>query len=369
MRVEASEVTAMLWSFGYFFSLLCAYYILRPVRDEMGIQGGVENLQWLFTGTFVAMLVSVPVFGWVSSRLPRRQMLPIVYLFFVVNLLVFFLLMQGGVALQFTAQAFFVWISVFNLFVVSVFWSFMADFFSNEQARRLFGFIAAGGSTGAIVGPSLTVTLAPMVGPALLLPVSASFLLGAMFCIQRLSARTPSHQSGKAPVAPVGADKPLGGGIFGGITLLLRSDYLLGITLYVVLYTMISTFLYFQQAYIVSASISDSGSRTALFASIDLAVNALTLFGQVFVVGRLIARFGLTVALVVLPVIAAVGFVVLGIYPVLAVIVALQIIRRAGEYAITCPAREVLFTVVTREEKYKAKNVIDTLIFRGGDAV
>ncbi len=369
VRVEASEVTAMLWSFGYFFCLLCGYYILRPVRDEMGIQGGIENLQWLFTATFVAMIAMVPLFGWISARLPRRQMLPIVYLFFVVNLLVFFVLLQNDATVQYTARAFFVWVSVFNLFVVSVFWSFMADFYSNEQARRLFGFIAAGGSSGAIAGPSFTAALAPMIGPAMLLPISACLLLGAMFCIQRLSGRVPSHDPTKAPAAPVATDRPLGGSIFGGLTLLLKSDYLLGITLYVVLYTMLSTFLYFHQAYIVSASISDSGSRTALFASIDLAVNVLTLFGQVFVIGRLISRLGLTFALVVLPVISVVGFIVLGIFPVLAVIVALQIIRRAGEYAITRPAREVLFTVVTREEKYKAKNVIDTLIFRGGDAV
>jgi ATP:ADP antiporter, AAA family len=367
VRVQASEVAAMFWSFSYFFCLLCGYYILRPVRDEMGIQGGVGNLQWLFTATFVAMLAAVPLFGWVSSRFPRRQLLPIIYLFFVANVLIFFLLLQGRVAMQLTAQAFFVWTSVFNLFVVSVFWSFMADLYSNEQAKRLFGFIAAGGSTGAIAGPSLTAWLAPTVGPAMLLPISAVFLLGAVLCIMRLLDWSDANPPARKPEQP--PDKPLGGGIFAGITLMLRSEYLLGIGLYIVLYTILSTFLYFTQAYIISAAIPDSGDRTALFAKIDLAVNALTLIGQIFVVHRLIGRFGLSFALVLLPVFAIVGFFVLGLYPTLGVLIVFQIIRRAANYAITRPAQEILFTVVTREEKYKAKNFNDTVVYRGGDAV
>jgi ATP:ADP antiporter, AAA family len=367
VRVHASEVAAMFWSFCYFFCLLCGYYILRPVRDEMGIQGGVGNLQWLFTATFVAMLAAVPLFGWVSSRFPRRQLLPIIYLFFVANVLIFFLLLQGRVAMQLTAQAFFVWTSVFNLFVVSVFWSFMADLYSNEQAKRLFGFIAAGGSTGAVAGPSLTAWLAPTVGPAMLLPISAVFLLGAVLCIMRLLDWSDANPPARKPEQP--PDKPLGGSIFAGITLMLRSEYLLGIGLYIVLYTILSTFLYFTQAYIISAAIPDSGDRTALFAKIDLAVNALTLIGQIFVVHRLIGRFGLSFALMLLPVFAIVGFFVLGLYPTLGVLIALQIIRRAANYAITRPAREILFTVVTREEKYKAKNFNDTVVYRSGDAV
>lgn len=367
VRVQAPEVAAMFWSFCYFFCLLCGYYILRPVRDEMGIQGGVGNLQWLFTATFVAMLAAVPLFGWVSSRFSRRQLLPIVYLFFVANVLIFFLLLQGKVAMQLTAQAFFVWTSVFNLFVVSVFWSFMADLYSNEQAKRLFGFIAAGGSTGAIAGPSLTAWLAPTIGPAMLLPISAAFLLGAVLCILPLLDWSDANPPARKPEQP--PDQPLGGSIFAGISLMLRSEYLLGIGLYVVLYTILSTFLYFTQAYLISAAIPDSGDRTALFAKIDLAVNALTLVGQIFVVHRLIARFGLSFALVLLPVFAIIGFFVLGLYPTLAVLIVFQIIRRAANYAITRPAREILFTVVTREEKYKAKNFNDTVVYRGGDAV
>jgi AAA family ATP:ADP antiporter len=367
VRVEPSEVTAMLWSFGYFFCLLCGYYILRPVRDEMGIQGGPENLQWVFTGTFLAMLAAIPVFGWLSSRFSRQKLLPVIYLFFAVNLLIFFVLLEAGIALAQTAQVFFVWVSVFNLFVVSVFWSFMADLFRNEQARRIYGFISAGGSAGALLGPGLVAVLAPGVGPAMLLPLSACFLLGAVLCILRLSSWTATGRTDERRESAAG--KPLGGGMLAGITLLLRSEYLLGIGLYVILHTFLSTFLYFQQAYIVAGAISDSGERTALFGTLDLVVNCLTLVVQMFVVGRLIGKFGVTVALVLLPAVAVVGFLTLGLFPTLAVLIVFGVIRRAGEYAISKPAREILYTVVTREEKYKAKNVIDTVVYRGGDAV
>jgi ATP:ADP antiporter, AAA family len=367
VRVEATELAAVLWSFAYFFCLLCSYYILRPVRDEMGIQGGPENLEWVFTGTFVAMLAVVPLFGWLSSRFPRRQLLPTVYLFFVLNLLGFFALLMMRIAIATTAQVFFVWVSVFNLFVVSVFWSFMADLFRNEQARRLYGFIAAGGSTGALLGPLLVATLAPGLGPAMLLPISACFLLGAIICIMRLNQWTRS--AGVNEKRESAAGNPLGGGILSGIFLLLRSEYLLGIALYVILFTVLSTFLYFQQAYIVSNAITDPGQRTALFATLDLVVNAVTLIGQLFIVARLIERFGVAIALVVMPIFAIAGFLVLGFFPTLAVLVVFGVARRVGEYAISKPAREILFTVVSREEKYKAKNVIDTVVYRGGDAV
>ncbi len=359
----------MLWSFAYFFCLLCGYYILRPVRDEMGIQGGVENLQWLFTGTFVTMLAAVPLFGWVSSRYPRRKLLPIVYLFFVANLLVFYVLLQFRIAPTFTAQAFFIWVSVFNLFVVSVFWSFMADLYRNEQARRLFGFISAGGSLGALAGPTVTAMLAPATGPANLLPLSACLLLMAVICIFRLAGRVARNPGDLVKIGGRAAEQPIAGSIFAGVTLTLKSPYLLGIGVYVVLGTVLGTFLYFHQAYIVSMAIADSGGRTALFAQIDLAVNVLTLVCQIFIVNRLIARFGIGTTLMVLPVLAVVGFVLIGLAPTLAVLIAFQVLRRAGEYAIAKPAREILFTVLNREEKYKSKNFIDTVVFRGGDAV
>ncbi|HXF18522.1 MAG TPA: MFS transporter [Burkholderiales bacterium] len=365
--VRREEIAATLWSFSYFFCLLCSYYLLRPVRDEMGIQGGVENLAQLFTGTFVIMLASVPLFGWASSRFPRAKLLPIVYLFFIVNLAIFYALMRSGVAPAIVARAFFIWTSVFNLFVVSVFWSFMADLFRNEQARRLYGLISAGGSAGALAGPLLATVLAPSLGPASLLPISAAMLCAAVLCIYRLTAwakRNPAER--RFPPAQV--EEPLGGGIFAGITLALKSPYLLGICIYVMLGTLLGTFLYFHQANIMAVEMPSAGARTALFAKIDLAVNVLTFACQIFLVGRLMNRFGVGTTLMILPVMGAIGFFILGLMPTLAVLVIFQIIRRAGEYAIARPAREVLFTVLNREEKYKSKNFIDTVVFRSGDA-
>ncbi len=238
--IRSGELAMTLWSFAYFFCLLCGYYVLRPVRDEMGIQAGVRNLPWLFSATFFAMLVAVPIFGWVSSRLPRRRFVPYTYWFFVGNLLLFFVLFKNGVALAATTKAFFVWVSVFNLFVVSVFWSFMADIYRTEQARRLYGLIAAGGSAGAIAGPALTTVLAAPLGPINLLLVSTAFLLGAIACIQRLA-----QSSTAATSSDVGADRKLGGGVFDGMRIVIRSPYLLAICGYVMLYSVLSTFLYF----------------------------------------------------------------------------------------------------------------------------
>ena len=365
--VRRQEIAAMLWSFSYFFWLLCSYYVLRPVRDEMGIQGGVGNLPWLFTGTFLAMVAAVPLFGWVSSRFPRRKLLPMVYLFFAANVLLFYALLESGIAPARTAPAFFIWVSVFNLFVVSVFWSFMADLFRNEQARRLYGFISAGGSTGALAGPIIAATLAPAIGPAHLLPLSAAMLFAAVLCIYRLAAWSDRNAADHA-LSPGKTGEPIGGSIFGGVTLALQSPYLLGICVYVALGTLLGTFLYFHQANIIAVDVPSSGERTALFAKIDFAVNVLTLIFQVFVVGRLIGRFGVGFALTLLPVVAVAGFFAIGLMPTLTVLVVFQVIRRAGEYAIARPAREILFTVLNREEKYKSKSFIDTVVFRGGDA-
>ncbi|MGD8631274.1 MAG: MFS transporter, partial [Gammaproteobacteria bacterium] len=279
VNVRPGEVAALVWAFLYFFSLLCSYYIVRPMRDEMGIAGGVDNLQWLFTGTFLAMLAVVPLFGWVSSRFERRRFLPAVYGFFIANLLLFFVLFQSAVTHAWVARAFFIWTSVFNLFVVSVFWSFMTDIFSNAQARRLFGCIAAGGTAGAICGPLLTTLLALPLGPANLLPVSAGLLGIAVFCIHRLGAWQAAAGQGN-PAATQNA-AAIGGQVLAGVQLALRSPYLLGICLLMLLFTTLATFLYFQQAQIVRDSFSDPAQRTAVFAAMDLAVNILTLLFQV----------------------------------------------------------------------------------------
>jgi AAA family ATP:ADP antiporter len=383
VQVEPGEGKALLWSFTYFFSLLCSYYIIRPMRDEMGILGGVENLQWLFTGTLLAMTAAVPLFGWVSSRFPRRQFLPYVYFFFISILLLFYFLMGSELATAYVARAFFIWASVFNLFVVSVFWSFMTDIYSNAQARRLFAFIAAGGTVGALTGPTLAALLVQPLGNQNLLLVSALFLFGAVICIMKLSAwshsnlaslATPANQvideHSSLPAIKVNeAEDTIRGGIWDGILLVIRSPYLLGICLLMLLFTTLATFVYFMQAQIIRDAFADSAQRTAVFASIDLAVNGLTLILQILLTSRLIKWFGLAAVLAIIPILLAIGFGALGLAPVLGVLLVVQVIRRAGNYAIMRPAREMLYVVLSRQEKYKAKNFIDTVVYRAGDAI
>lgn len=369
--VREDEVRALLWSFLYFFFLLAGYYVLRPLRDEMGIAGGVKNLQWLFTATFAAMLVAVPLFGALVARFPKRRIVPAVYRFFIVNILIFFALFQVEGWKVHVARAFFVWVSVYNLFVVSVFWSFMADLFRNEQARRLFGFIAAGGTAGALAGPALTATLAVPFGPVNLLLISALGLEIAVQCVHQLLRAVGSADAGKTEQARTEADAtnaPIGGSVWAGATEVFRSPYLLAIGVYVVLYTVTSTFLYFQQAHIVADTFRDPAERTRLFAQMDFLVSTLTITVQAFVTGRFMRRFGVGAALAFVPLVTAIGFLALAANPVLVVLVAFGVLRRAGEFAISKPGREVLYTVVSPERKYKAKNFIDTVVYRGGDA-
>ena len=357
--VRPGEGRALGWSFAYFFCLLAGYYVLRPLRDEMGVAGGVRNLQWLFTATFLVMLAAVPVYGAVVARLPRRLFIPVVYHFFVANLALFWLLLAVGWEKETVARLFFVWISVFNLFAVSVFWSFMADLYSTEQGKRLFGFIAAGGSAGALLGPTLTVALVELLGTAHLLVVAVLFLEVAVFCAGKLEIRDRPSQTTAS----------LGGGWLAGIVMVLRSPYLAGIALWVALLSVAGTFLYFQQANIVAAASDDPAVRTRMFASIDLAVGLLTVAVQLLATGRLIGRFGVGAAAAFLPLVFAAGFALLAAMPGLAAVVAFQAIQRTANFAISNPAREILFTVLAREQKYKAKNVIDVVVFRGADAL
>jgi AAA family ATP:ADP antiporter len=382
VNVEHHEVRGLTWAFAYNFCLFSSYYILRPVRDAMGIAGGVGNLQWLFLATFAAMLAVVPLFGWLTSHVPRRRFLPYAYGFFVANLLVFFALFRSDVAHVHVARAFFVWLSVFNLFVVSVFWSFMTDLFDDGQSKRLFGLIAAGGTAGALTGPAIAGGLANVVGVTNLLLFSAVLLLAVVPCIRGLANWSSSLRGegpgsfgrGRARVAsaasrPDDDDTVLGGGLWAGIQLVLRSRYLLGICALILLYTTLSTFLYFQQAHIVEAAFDDAAGRTAVFAGMDFAVNALTLTLQTLLTGRIVRMLGLARALALVPLGLMVGFGAIAAAPVLAVLVSVQVLRRAGDYALMKPAREMLFVVVTRDEKYKAKNFIDTAVYRGGDAL
>ena len=363
-NAEPEEVMPLTWAFLYFFFLLCGYYILRPVRDEMAIEGGVQHLPWMMTGTFATLLVATPLFGYLSARVSRYRLLLTVYRFFAANLVGFFVLLMSHITPEWVARVFFVWLSVFNLFVVSVFWSFMADLFTPEQGARLFAVIAAGGSTGAMTGPLLTAGLTYVVPIATLMLISAAFLVACCICIHQLDRWAQRHAV--AQVRQQG--EPIGGSIWAGIRLALTSPYLMGICLYLFCLTTTATFLYLEQTRLVGAQILSPDARTRLFAVVDLAVNVITFMTQVCVTSRMISVLGLSSALVFLPVISAIGFGAIGLLPSLVVFILFTVARRVGEYAISKPAREVLFTVVSREEKYKAKNFIDTAISRGGDA-
>lgn len=371
LKFEPGETRVALWAGTYYFCLMCSYFILKPLRDEMGVVSGVANLQYLFTATFIVMLLIVPVFGWISSRYTREKFLPYVYIFFLVNILSFFVLFKTGFSQVSVARAFYVWVSVYNLFVVSVFWSFMSEIFSSDQARRLFAFIAAGGTTGGIVGPALTSSLVTILGPEDMLLISA-FLLGvALFSIYRLHDwhvhnHAAEHGDVDQPAKPV-LERPTGNGILAGVKLVISSPYLLGICLMMILYSTLQTFLYFQQLTIVNASFHDPGQRTAIFGLIELLTNGLTLLFQFTLTRKIIKVFGMATSLALIPFLLCFGFIALWLVPVLGVIMAVQVIRRAGNYAITRPLREMLYVVLSKEEKYKAKNFIDTAIYRGGD--
>jgi AAA family ATP:ADP antiporter len=358
-------VPALTAAFVYNLLLFTAYYILRPLRDSMGITGGVHALDNLFWFTFLAMLAAMPLFGWLCGRYRRTVFLPWTYGFFILNLLAFWVVFRAFDDDVWTARVFFVWVSVFNLFVVSVFWSFMADLFDREQAKRMFAFIMGGASTGAIAGSAITAFLAEAVGDVNLLVVSAVLLgttLLPMGYLMRWSARRVSAGLRLA-------ERTIGGNPLAGATLVARSGYLIGISVFVFLLVTVSTFLYLQQADLLSRFYPDGSERTAFLGRIDFAVNLLAVVLQLLAVGRLTARFGVAIMLPSIPLMMAAGFILLAVQPALATLVAVLVARRAGEYAVTRPCREMLFTTVDRESKYKAKNFIDTVVYRGGDAI
>ncbi len=367
--VRREEIGALLISGAYFFCILSAYYVIRPIRDEMGVAGGVRNIPLLWTGTLVVMLLVNPLFAALVMKLSRKRFVSITYRFFMVNLVIFFVVLKVVPADQsvWVGRAFYVWTSVFNLFIVSVFWAFMADVFRLEQSKRLFGFIGAGGTLGGLIGASITAFLVELVGPANLLLVSVVLLeLGVLF-VRKLSSLVANLSrvggSGESP------EQPIGGGVLAGITHVFRSPYLLGICAYMLLFTIAATVLYIQQLEIVERYVSDSASRISVFAKIDFAVNALTLLTQLFVTGRIIKLLGVAVTLTLLPTVCIFGFATLGFAPTLAVLVVFQVLRRAGNFAVARPTRETLYTVVDREDKYKAKSFIDTFVYRGGDQI
>ncbi len=367
LNIQPGEWPAVTAGLLLFYLLFTGYFMLRPVRETMGVAGGVDNLQWLFTGTFIATLACLPLFGWLASKVPRRRILPWTYGIFASNLLLFAVLFARNPDASWTARAFYIWLSVFNLLSISLAWSVLADLFSTAQGKRLFGLLAAGASLGGLSGPIMGTLLVAPLGHAGLLVLAAAFLLGsigATLYLQRWRTRHP------LPAQAERADsRPLGGNPFAGATAVLRSPYLLGIALFVVLLASVSTFLYFEQARIVSETFTDRTRQTQVFGLIDTVVQALAILTQVVLTGRLARRMGVGVLLVAVPLVMAAGFMWLALAPVFAVFVVVMVVRRAGEYALVRPGREMLFTVLPAEDKYKAKNFIDTVVYRGGDAL
>jgi AAA family ATP:ADP antiporter len=371
--VREGEVAAVVWSCAYFFFALSAYYVLRPIRDDMGVAGGVRNLAWLFSATLAAMLLVHPLYTALVARLPRARFVPLVYRVFIATLVAFFLLFRVVDASHavWIGRVFFIWTSVFNVFVVSVFWSLMADLYRPSQGQRLFGLVAVGGTLGSVLGASITSGLSHFLSPTSLLLASALLLELAARSARALDgeAETLARAADPEDAAPEQSERVIGGGVLDGIAHVLRSPYLLGIAVFMLLFTITSTFLYFQQADIVGSALKDRAARTRVFANIDLAVNVLTLVTQLFLTGRVLRWLGLGLGLAFLPVLTLLGFGILASAPVLAVVVAFQVLRRAGNFGIERPAREVLYTVLPRTEKYKAKNFNDTFVYRLGDQV
>jgi ATP:ADP antiporter, AAA family len=364
---EPQEVPAVLGGHVLFFLLFASYFMLRPVRETFGIAGGVENLQWLYLGTFLATLVVVPIYGTLAKTVPRRRLLPATYIFSAIVMAGFGLSLATDPDNVWTARAFYIWLSVFNLFVISIAWSLMADVFNADQGHRLFGQIAAGASLGGLTGPLLSGLLVGPLGHSGLLLLSTVLLLATLIAARYLIGWRERHGSPEDPHTP--PEMRIGGSIWAGLTLILRSPYLLGISLFVILLTSVSTFLYFEQARVVEATFPDRAAQTQVFSAIDFTVQSLTIFIQIFVTGRLTRRLGVTVLLTAVPITMMFGFGLLALAATFPVLAFVMIVRRVGEYALVRPGREMLFTNVDAETKYKAKNAIDTVVYRGGDAI
>ena len=379
--VEPNEVRAMLMSALYFFFTLASYFVLRPIRDEFGVASGVRNLPWLFAGTLSAMLLANPLYAALVVRFPVRKFITITYQFFVVNLLLFYLGTRMGADEIWMGRIFWVWTSVLNLFVVSVFWSVMVDIFRSGQAKRLFGFIAVGGTLGSLAGSLTTAALVRTVGTINLLLISAALLeIAALIAAlipasvpdTRGDADEPTESAASQAVRLEARRRPIGGSIWSGFTHVARSKYLSAIAAFLLLYTFGSTVLYFAQADIVGKYFTDREARTAVLAQIEFTTQAITALTQALLTGRIIRVFGLPAALAIMPVISLIGFAAIGASawgatPLLATFVVMVVLRRATNFSITNPAMEILYTVVSREDKYKAKGFIETFVYRAGD--
>lgn len=358
------------------FCLLAGYYVLKPLRDEIGLLVGEQYAPRLFMGTMVAMIVANSVFSTLMARFDRLTFIKIIYRFFAANILLFIAwfkylettgqMPEGGEATNVSGVAFwagvgfFIWVSVYNLFAVSVFWALMADLYSSQQGKKIFGFLGAGGTFGALAGSLLTKEAVSILGPTNLLFVTLILLEAAVWLLKVVAKdhRAPEREPDEKSPNPLS-----------GVTALLKSPYLLAICLYIFLYAFTSSFLYFEQQQIVTAAVTDREARVDYYATINTVVNAITLVIQLFLTGRLLPLIGLSVGLSLVPIVTVVGFLALAYEPTLAVLACVDVVRKCANYGLSRPSREVLFTVVSRKEKYLSKSFIDTFVYRGGDSV
>ncbi|KLI98590.1 MFS transporter [Luteimonas sp. FCS-9] len=374
LDLRRGETGPVLAAAAFFFCILTALMLLRPARDALGMERGIDSVRWLFVGTAVVTLAVNPVFGWLAARLRRLPLVGATYGFFVLSLAGFWALLAfapGAVGAR-SGQVFYVWFSVFNLFVTMVFWALLAERFTSDQGKRLFAPISVGGTLGAIFGPWLTARLAEPLGVPSLLLVAGGFLLLALVAAWRLMRAAPPRGDATAATATRGAREdtaPIGGSAWAGIGAVLRSRYLGGIAGYVLLMTVVATFVYFTRLQMVAAAADDVDTRAAILGDIDMWTQIAVLALQLALTGRIIRRFGLGVALAILPLATAIGFVGLALYGSFVALVLLEAANRAVQRGITRPAREALFTVVAREDKYKAKAFVDTFVYRAGDVV
>jgi AAA family ATP:ADP antiporter len=361
--IEKHEMAAVIAAFLLFFFVLGGYFAVRPVRETVGTILGRDRVAHLYLWTWVGSLVIIPIYGWLVARLRRSVFLPLIYGFVAVSLAAIGVVLRANEGSIAIGQFFYVFISILSLFLTSVFWAFLLELFDSGQAKRLFGVIAAGGTAGALAGPGITYLTVSTLGNGGVLFVGAAMFAVAVICQQALlriwKARRTSHHE----------DRPIGGNPFAGFLLVLRSPYLLAIGLFVVLLASASTFLYFEQLRLVKATFADTQERTKVFAALDWIVQGLTIVCQLFLTGRIASRLGLSLLLAIVPVIMIFGFLSLAVVSTFTVLAIVFVVRRVGEYAFVRPGREILFSRVDNETKYKAKNVVDVPVYRASDAI
>lgn len=367
-QIESNELRSVLLAFALVFTLMAAWYILRPVRDAMASEWTDTEVSFLWNINFLVSVVAVAIYGFAVSKVKFKYLVPGVYGFFAASFVAFYFGVSGVEDRVLIDKIFYVWVSVFSLFHISVFWSFMSDLFTKEQSNRLFAFIAAGSSAGALIGPLIPALFADDLGTDALMLIAAVVLIfpiGIVLYLERLKVVDLHNEVVHADLSAA----KIGGNPFAGFKMFVTNPYLLAIGAFILLYTAIGSFVYFEQKNLLAQFVETRAERTEVLAMVDWVVNILTFAIGMFATGRIVERFGMAVTLAMVPFVIAAGLLVLAFAPLLTVVLVLQVVRRAGNYAITRPSREMLFTAVDRETRFKAKPVIDIAVYRGGDAL